>query len=230
MNKRLLPLDLEKVKTHPIKSRKSKVKKEDFAHPIKDEVSFSNFFSSVPNILAGNKIREIVSRWVEANLQQKIISFGMGAHVIKVGLGPLIVDLMEKGYISHVALNGAGIIHDVEIAFQGETSEEVEEVIHSGKFGMAEETGQFINDAIVKGVKKGWGLGESVGRKIQEENLPFKNFSILYSGIISNIPVTVHVALGTDIIHMHPDCNPEAIGRTTHDDFRLFGSVIAGLE
>jgi hypothetical protein len=230
VNKKFTPLDLEGVKTHPLKLRKSKVKKEAFAHLIKDKDSFSNFFSSLPNILAGAEIREIISRWVEAKLKQKIISFGMGAHVIKVGLTPLIVDLMKRGGLSHVALNGAGIIHDVEIAIQGETSEGVEEEISSGKFGMAEETAKFINGAIVEGTKYGWGLGEAVGRKIKKENLPFKDLSILYSGTHFNIPVTVHVALGTDIIHMHPSCNPESVGRSTHQDFRLFASVIGRLE
>ncbi len=154
----------------------------------------------------------------------------MGAHVIKVGLNPVVIDLMERGIITAVAMNGAGIIHDFEIAMTGRTSEDVSVSIGNGAFGMARETCDFLCDAIKRAGEKSQGLGEAVGLAILEKNLPFMDKSILAAGARLGIPVTVHVAIGTDIIHMHPGFDPEAAGGASHRDFKIFASVVATLE
>jgi hypothetical protein len=154
----------------------------------------------------------------------------MGAHVIKVGLNPIIIDLMERGFISGVAMNGAGIIHDVEIAMVGRTSEDVAAALDGGKFGMAKETCTFLGEAILSNHKQSIGLGEAVGRSILDKGLPLKENSILAAGSRLGIPVTVHVAIGTDILHMHPAFDPQAAGAATHLDFRLFASMVAALD
>jgi hypothetical protein len=153
----------------------------------------------------------------------------MGAHVIKVGLSPLVIHLMEQGYVSALALNGAGIIHDFELALVGQTSEEVEEGLESGQFGMAEETGSLLNRAIQEGVERGMGIGEAVGAFLDEHQPQFIKASLLWTGYRLSIPVTVHVAIGTDIIHMHPRASGEAIGKGSHLDFRLFAAMVAKL-
>ncbi len=154
----------------------------------------------------------------------------MGAHVIKVGLNPVVIDLMERGIITAVAMNGAGIIHDSELAMAGQTSEDVSASIGNGSFGMAHEINSFLSDAIHKAGQKSSGLGETIGLAMIEGNLPFLDQSILAAGARLGIPVTVHVAFGTDIIHMHPGFDPNAAGAATHIDFRTFASVIATLE
>jgi len=154
----------------------------------------------------------------------------MGAHVIKVGLAPLVIDLMRRGVISAVAMNGAGVVHDFELAYLGSTSEDVDKEICSGSFGMAEETGKFINNAIKKGAKAKKGLGESVGALIENSRYPYKDLSILAAGVRYGVPVTVHVAVGTDIVHIHPSMDGEATGKTSLRDFKVFSSVVSTLE
>ena len=154
----------------------------------------------------------------------------MGAHVIKVGLNPVVIDLMQRGVITAVAMNGAGIIHDLEVAMTGQTSEDVAASIGNGSFGMARETGIFLSDAIKRAGRESIGLGEAVGRSIIDQDLTFKGQSILAAGTRLGIPITVHVAIGTDIIHMHPDFDPKEAGGATHRDFRTFVSVISKLE
>jgi hypothetical protein len=186
--------------------------------------------ADLPDILAGRDLKELVARLKLARDSGRAILWGLGAHVIKVGLSPLLVDLMERGYVQGIALNGAGIIHDFEMAVAGQTSEEVAEGLGAGKFGMAEETGAELNRAINEGVAAGLGLGESVGAFLDKLAPPHQNLSLLANAYRLAIPVTVHVAVGTDIIHMHPQASGEAIGKGSLTDFRLFASLARGLD
>ena len=224
------PIDLSRVKTYSISKRTSKVLTSDFASTWKKGGQFSDFINTLPNILAGSHIRSVIDAVVFAFENKKTVVFGMGAHVIKSGLSPIVIDLMERGIVTAVAMNGAGIIHDFEIAMTGRTSEDVAASITDGTFGMVRETCSFINSAISAAGRQGRGLGESVGMSIVDMNLPFTDKSILAAGIRCNVPVTVHVAIGTDIIHMHPDFDPKSAGQASHRDFRTFASIIASLE
>lgn len=230
MPNRFKPIDLSAVKTYSISKRKSKVTKSDFASTWKKGGLFSDFIEKLPNILAGSDIKSVIEAVAVAFKKRKTVVFGMGAHVIKSGLSPVIIDLMERGIITAVAMNGAGIIHDFEIAMAGQTSEDVDSSITDGTFGMARETCSSINSAIKTAGRKGRGLGESVGMSIIDMDLPFAEKSILAAGIRFNVPVTVHVAIGTDIIHMHPDFDPESAGQATYRDFKVFASIIGSLE
>lgn len=223
------PMDLRGVKTYPLAERKSKVGVADFAevHNVGD--SFLSFLDSLPNILAGEVLRGLVGEIERARSLSKPILWGLGAHVLKVGLSRVLIDLMEKGFLSGLAMNGAGIIHDFELALVGQTSEDVGEALPSGQFGMARETGEELNRAIVDGDRDGLGLGASVGRHIRESHPAHEDLSLLAAASRLDLPATVHVALGTDIIHMHPGCDPAAIGRTSHLDFRTFASEVGSL-
>ncbi len=223
-------LSLEGVKTSSIKGRKSLVSVHGFARPIPAQSSFKSFLYSLPDFLAAKDFREVVGRIGKAYRNGKPVILGMGAHPIKVGLSPLIVRLMERGILQAVAMNGAGIIHDFEIAFVGKTSEEVSSRIGRGAFGMVEETGQMVNEAINEGWRKGWGIGRSVGEMILRSKFPHRKMSITAAGAKLGIPVTVHVAIGTDILHMHPQARGEAIGGGSYRDFRLFATVVSKLE
>ncbi|MDO9567497.1 MAG: deoxyhypusine synthase family protein [Candidatus Desulfaltia sp.] len=225
-----IPIDLTNLKTYPLANRKSKVSADDFAKKWTKGLSFNDFLDSLPNILAGSNIKEIISSIVTAHKMDKTIVLAMGAHVIKVGLNPVVIDLMERGVINAVAMNGAGIIHDFEIAMTGRTSEDVAAAIGDGSFGMASETCDFLSKAITMAGKQSKGLGEAVGISIIEKNLPFMDKSILAAGARLGIPVTVHVAIGTDIIHMHPGFDAEAAGGASHRDFRILASVISGMD
>lgn len=226
----LSPLSLARVRTTSIKDKKSLVDWRDFAQPIKPSASFPEFLNSLPNILAAREFREVIARLKKAYQRKKLIILGMGAHPIKVGLNPLIINLMEKGVLQGVAMNGAGIIHDFEIAYAGRTSEDVAAEIRHGSFGMTAETGQMLNLAIKEGWNKGWGIGYAVGEMILRQKFPFGRKSITAAGVRLGIPVTVHVGIGTDIIHMHPEAQGEAIGAGSHFDFRLFARLVANLE
>lgn len=224
------PVSSSKLKTYSIKDRKSKVNVHDFAKPIKPDDTFNDFLNSLPNILAAQNLKEIASKIVDAHKNDKTVIVGIGAHVIKVGLSPVIIDLMEMGVINAVAMNGACIVHDFESAYAGMTSEDVDAEIGKGEFGMAEETGKLLNGAIKNGVKKGWGIGKSVGEMINKSKYPYKDLSILAAGARLDIPVTVHVAIGTDIIHIHPQMDGKTTGEGSHRDFKLFAGVVANLE
>jgi len=226
----VVPLDLGKLETYPLASRKSKVSAEQIGKPPSSEGSFREFWEGLPDILAGRDLRELVSRMKRARESERAILWGLGAHVIKVGLSPILVDLLERGYVQGIALNGAGIIHDFEMALVGETSEEVAEGLGAGKFGMAEETGALLNRAINEGVEAGLGLGESIGVFLARLAPPHQKLSLLSNAYRLGIPVTVHVAVGTDIIHMHPQASGEAIGKGSLVDFRLFASLARGLD
>lgn len=223
------PLDLEGLDTYPLASRESKVGHEQLGKPVERDASFRDFWNGLPDILAARDLRELVTRMREARTRKRALVWGLGAHVIKVGLSPVLIDLLKGGYLSALALNGAGIIHDFELAMVGQTSEEVADGLGEGKFGMAEETGSLLNEAIRAGVAGGVGLGEAVGALLDGENPPYKEMSLLWNAYRLAIPVTVHVAVGTDIIHMHPQASGDAIGRTSLHDFKLFAAVVRGL-
>jgi len=224
------PIDLSRLTTYPLRGRISKVSCVDFAKAWKKGARFKDFLSGLPNILAGRDIQKVISKIVTAYENKRRVILGIGAHVIKVGLNPIVVDLMERGIISAVAMNGAGIIHDLELAITGRTSEDVATSLKDGTFGMARETGAFLGDAIRKAGDMSIGLGEAVGQCIADENFPYRDQSILATGYRMGTPVTVHIAIGTDIIHLHPDFNPSAAGSASHRDFRIFASIIADLE
>ena len=222
--------DLSKIKTIPLCARKCKVAISDFAKPLKKGSSFSSFYQSLPDILAGQNFHNLVNAIVKAAKRRKMVILMMGAHVIKCGLSPLVIDLMKRGVIRAVALNGAGMIHDTEIAMIGRTSEDVGETILDGSFGMAKETAYFINDGINSAYQKGYGIGEAVGAKILRQKLPHRDMSILAAGHELGVPVTIHVAIGTDIIHQHPSANGAAIGEGSLLDFKTFIYSVARLE
>jgi len=224
------PISLKNIKTYPLKKRQSKVSVRDFGSSWTAGKKMDLWLESLPNILAGNDLRKLVDRLTMAVKEKKTIIIAMGAHTIKVGLSPVILDLMERGIITGIAMNGAGIIHDLEVAMVGATSEDVDNELSDGKFGMAEDTGEFLNSAIREGAKRGSGLGDSVGSSILKASFPYSKFSLLAGAARMNIPVTVHVAIGTDIIHFHPSADGSAIGKASHLDFRIFASLISQLD
>jgi len=226
----LKPLALHKVKTYPLAKRYSKVKLGESARPWRPGGAMTDFLAGLPDILAAKALREVTDSIVKARLAGKAVVVGMGAHPTKVGLNPVLVDLMERRVITALALTGAVIIHDFELAWLGRTSEEVDTEINTGRFGMAEETGRLLNEAITRGVRKGLGIGEALGTWVEERRLPNRKTSLLAASVRLGIPVTVHVAIGTDIIHMHPAMDGAAVGEGTLRDFRTFAAVVAGLE
>jgi hypothetical protein len=222
--------DLSGVKTYPLRSRESKVGLAQFATPFKKGSGVDGLVKSLPGILAARDFKEVVDAIVTARRDGRAIIWGLGAHVLKTGLSPVLVDLMERGYISAIATNGAGIIHDFEIALSGGTSEDVDATLGPGTFGMAEETGSQLNHAIVEGVLAGLGLGQSVGKFLDAAKPPFAQISIAATAWRLQIPLTVHVAIGTDIIHMHPQASGAAIGEASLRDFKYFVSCVSRLE
>jgi hypothetical protein len=222
-------IDTSKIKSYSIKGRESKVRVKDFSKPHQKGGSFQDFFSSLPNILAARHFKEVAASVVQARRDKRPVMLGMGAHSIKVGLNPVIIDLMERGIVTSLSLNGAGIIHDFELALIGQTSEDVDKEILSGAFGMAEETGSMLNHA-VSSAGKDEGIGAAVGRMIQAGDFPYKNMSLLAAGQRLGVPVTVHIAIGTDIIHMHPSFDGRATGEAAHRDFLTFCSLVSELE
>jgi hypothetical protein len=224
------PISLEWIKTYPLKDRSSKVCVDDFGRPWRPGGDMKDWLRSLPRILAGNEIGQLADSIVKAARSGKMILLGMGAHAVKVGLSPIIIDLMERGVIKGIAMNGAGIIHDSETAMAGKTSEDVSARLGDGTFGMAEETGRFLNEAIIEGARREQGMGTAVGAMLKREDFPYNRFSILARAFDLEIPVTVHVAIGTDIIHFHPNADGAAIGRTSHMDFRIFADLVSRLE
>jgi len=222
-------IDLKKIKTYPVSSRQSKVRIADFAKPVKPVGGFGGFINGLPDILAGKDLKELVSLIVKAKKSGKPVVWMFGAHVIKCGLNPLIIQLMERGYINAIALNGAGVIHDFEIAYAGKTSEDVAANIQDGSFGMAAETGRIVNQTVSEGNRQGLGIGESMGKMIAGKTCRYHKQSILAQAYKNDIPVTVHVAIGTDIIYQHPYCDGAAWGEASYRDFLKFAGVIAGI-
>jgi len=212
-------INIHKVKTYSIKKRYSKVEIGDFAKAPAKGRSFAQFYKSLPYILKGKDFSAIVEAIVKAHKKKKAIIFMCGAHVIKCGLNPILIELLKRKIITCLALNGACAIHDFEIAFQGKTSEDVGENLKHGKFGMAKETADFINDAVNEGVLEGLGFGYALARKIASAKLPYKNLSLLYNAYKYKVPVCVHVAIGTDIIHQHVSFNGARTGEGSLRDF-----------
>jgi hypothetical protein len=221
--------DLSRVHTYPLASRVSKARVEDFGRPVTRNASFRAWFDSLPAILGARDIRRVAGAIVQAKRRSGGILWGLGAHVIKTGVSPVLIDLMERGYVSALALNGAGIIHDFEVALSGATSEDVDDALGPGRFGMAEETGRLLNEAIRRGADEKLGFGQSVARWLAEQNPAHGSSSLVVTAHRLGIPVTVHVAIGTDIIHMHPAASGAAIGDTSLRDFRYLTSVVARL-
>lgn len=222
--------DLSGVRTYPLASRKSKVQAVDFAKPYKPGSGVRALVDGLPAILGAADFTAVVAAIRSAKTAERGIVWGLGAHVLKTGLSPVLVGLMEQGYVSAIALNGAGVIHDFEIALAGATSEDVDEALGPGRFGMAEETGRLLNKAINAGVARGLGLGQAVSSYLAAERPPYASLSVIASAARLDIPVTVHVAIGTDIIHMHPDASGAALGEGSLRDFRYFVSSVARLE
>ncbi|MBI5056037.1 MAG: hypothetical protein HZB61_05410 [Nitrospirae bacterium] len=228
MNK-YIPLSLEKITTCRLKRRKSKVRLNKIGRPFGGG-SFKDFLDTLPDILAAGDFKSVVNAIIKARKKDKPVVLGMGAHPIKVGLSPLIIDLMEKRLITAIAMNGACIVHDFELSLMGQTSEDVDVELCRGTFGMAEETGAELNKAIKDGVKKGLGIGKAVGEYILKSSAAYRKLSILAAAARLDVPATVHVAIGTDIIHMHPEADGASIGEGSMRDFKLFSSVVAGLK
>jgi hypothetical protein len=222
--------DLSGVTTYPLKSRASKARVEDFARPVTPGGSIADFVASVPRMLAAADFQAVIGAIHGAKRDEAGVVWGLGAHVIKTGLGPVLVDLMERGFVSAIATNGASVIHDFEVALAGATSEDVDEALGPGRFGMAEETGHLLNRAITDGVGAGLGIGQAVTAFLAAKQPQYAKQSVLCAAARLNIPVTVHVAIGTDIIHMHPAASGAALGEGSLRDFRYFVSNVARLE
>ena len=212
-------VDFSKIKTIPLSQRYNKVTLNDII-PLENDIP----------VLENKDLRELAGRVVDAYKAKKQIIVTIGAHTIKVGLSLILIDLMKKGIIKHLAMNGATTVHDFEISYQGATSEDVAKNIEDGTFGMADETGYFLNKAMKEGADANIGCGKAIGKKIVESDLRFVDYSILAAAYKHNVPATVHIAIGTDIIHQHPSCSGVAIGKTSYEDFKIFTDSVSKLE
>jgi hypothetical protein len=226
----LNPLELGKVKTYPLASRSSKVKLADFARPVEAEASLSQFLDSFPDVLAVQSLRKIAERMQRARESGKPIIWGIGGHVIKTGLAPLLIDLMKRGYVSAIAANGSVLVHDAEIAMIGSTSEDVDATLSEGVFGGADETGQLLNLAAREGAADQIGLGEAVGRKLRAMNPAHEQYSLLCAAYETKTPFTIHLTIGGDIAHFHPTADGASLGATTHTDFRLLAELVRRMD
>ena len=229
MKMRYEDFDLSAVRTYPLASRKSKAHAADFAKPFTPGAGMRAWIDGLPNILGASDLKRVLEALRGARASGAGLLWGIGAHVVKVGLGPVLIDLMERGFVSAVATNGAGVIHDFEVALAGSTSEEVEEALGPGRFGMADETARLLNGAINDGVARGLGIGQAVGRWLQTGDVPHRELSVLAAAARLDVPVTVHIGIGTDIIHMHPAASGAALGEGSLRDFRYFTSNVARL-
>lgn len=226
----LHPLDLENVRTYPLQTRPSKVNLSDFAKPLTEDSSLQDFLAGLPNVLAVQSIRQIASRIRRAQQLNKPIIWGLGGHVIKTGLAPLLIDLMGRGYVTAIAANGSVLVHDSEIAMVGSTSEDVDATLSVGAFGGAEETGNLLNSSAADAAKEGIGLGEAVGRTLVAQNPKHGDYSLLCNAYKSRIPFTVHLTVGGDIAHFHPKADGAALGATSHTDFRLLSELVKRMD
>ncbi len=221
--------DLSGIATYPLSTRKSKAHAADFARPYQPGGGVAGLLASMPDLLAAADFKAVVAAVRSAREGDRGILWGVGAHVVKTGLGPVIVDLMERGFVSAIATNGAGIIHDFELALSGATSEEVDESLGPGRFGMAEETGTLLNAAINEGVRRGLGVGQAVGHWLLESEPAHERLSVVAAAARLGVPVTVHIGIGTDVIHMHPAASGAALGEGSLRDFRYFVANVARL-
>jgi hypothetical protein len=227
----LRPLKLDQVRTYALASRRSKVSVQDFAHAVRSGASVKALLDSMPRILAGEDFRAVVRAIRRARKKRKPIIWGLGGHVIKCGLAPVLIDLMRRGFLTAAAMNGSAMIHDFEIGLVGSTSEDVPAVLGCGQFGMAEETGRYIHQAIVEGDQEQLGIGEAVGRCLaRHRDARFRKYSLLAAAYTERAPVTVHVAIGTDIIHNHPAIDARALGAATHRDFLLLAALVKDMD
>ena len=221
------PVDLKHVRMIPLRERANKVDLRRFAKPPRKGQTCAAFLDSLPRILFGQDVREVVNAIVLARKNQRPVIAGLGAHVIKCGLGPVLIDLMERGIITAVAMNGSAAIHDFELALIGETSEDVAAGLHDGSFGMVEETGKWMNRGINRVLEQpGRGMGALLAEALEEAGAPFPQYSLLAAARRLGLPLTVHVAVGTDIIHMHPSANGAALGQASFNDFLIFSAAV----
>lgn len=222
----LKPVNLDEVHTYPLSSRPSKVTVTDFAKSVNEESSLGDYLNSLPNILAVQNLRELALRIHRARRLGKPIIWGIGGHVIKTGLAPVIVDLMNRGFVSAIAANGSVLVHDAEIAMVGSTSEDVDATLGEGVFGGAEETGKLLNEAARAGAKDGLGLGEAMGRAVLAVTLQHESVSLLCAAYKARLPFTAHLTIGGDIAHFHPQADGAALGATSHTDFCLLAELV----
>lgn len=220
------PIDFEKINTYELASRPSKVTVKDFSEPVGADDSIGSFLEKLPNILAVRHLREIAGQIRRARQLNKPIVWGIGGHVVKTGLAPVLIDLLRQGYVSAIAANGSVLVHDTEIAMVGFTSEDVDASLGKGDFGAARETGEILNEAAKSGATDEIGLGEAMGRAVSALNPPNAGVSILCQAYQNKIPFTAHLAIGADIGHFHASSDGAALGKTSHTDFRLFCSIV----
>ena len=230
MKKSRKPVDMSSITTYPLRERINKTSIHDFATLPEVDINLSPFLASLPKILKAQDFLSLVDDIVAAYRNKKPVIVMMGGHVIKCGLSPLLIELVKQGVITGFAFNGASSIHDFEIALIGETSEDVSAYLQTGKFGMWEETGQLMNTAIQRAADTGIGIGEALGKQLIEMDAPYNTYSLLAAGVQNDVPITVHVAIGTDIIHQHPSANGAAIGAASFTDFQLLTALVTDLE
>jgi deoxyhypusine synthase len=230
LSRRTPTIDRSRVRTQPARRRASLVKKRDEARPIEVGATVSDLLDSLPGVLGAADLKDAISAWAKAWHRDRLVLFGFGAHLIKVGLAPIVVDLMERGAIGGLMMNGAGCVHDLELSMMGKTSEDVGQALDAGEFGMAKETAERLNGAIAAGRDDGLGMGAAIGRDIASSKDRHRDRSVLGSAWRLEIPVTVHAAIGTDIHHMHPSADGAAIGETSYRDFEKLTSLVAALQ
>lgn len=224
------PIDFGGLRTYPLASRPSKVSLSDFVRPVEPGASVSGFLDSLPRLLAADALRAVADAVVEARAKKKPVIFGFGGHVIKVGLAPVLIQLMQRGFVTSFATTGSGVIHDFEIALVGSTSEDVDASLPSGQFGMAEETGRMINEAIDRAAHEGLGIGEAVGRALGAMRPPHTGHSLLCAAFQARVPVTVHITIGADITQIHPAARGAAMGEASYRDFKLFCTLVREMD
>jgi hypothetical protein len=225
----LRPLGLAEVNTYSLLERPSKVTVTDFAHALSADSSLADFLKTLPNILAAGSLREIAAQIRRARELQKPVIWGIGGHVVKTGLAPIIIDLMKRGFVNAIAANGSVLVHDAEIALAGSTSEDVDATLGAGAFGAAEETGQLLNEAARDGARDTIGLGEAMGRALLALAPKHSDYSLLCAAYNARVPFTAHVTIGADIAHFHPNADGASLGATTHTDFRLLAELVRRL-
>ena len=226
----LNPISLDQVSTYPLASRQSKVTVADFAKPVTEDSSLDDYLASLPDILAVQTLRDLATQIRRARNLHKPIIWGIGGHVIKTGLGPIMIDLMRRGFITAIAANGSVLVHDAEIALVGSTSEDVDATLGAGGFGGAEETGRLLNEAARDGAKEGIGLGEAVGRALLALKPKHHGASLLCAAYEARVPFTAHVTIGSDIGHFHPSADGAALGAASHTDFRLLVELVRRMD
>jgi len=226
----LPPISLDEVSTYPLASRPSKVTVEDFGAPVTKDSSLSDYLDSLPNILAVQSLRDLTARMRRAHAASKPIIWGLGGHVVKTGLAPVILDLMRRGFVTAIAGNGSVLVHDAEIAMVGSTSEDVDATLGAGAFGGAEETGRLLNGAAREGAREGLGFGEALGRALLALKPRHENLSLLCAAYKARVPFTAHVTIGGDIAHFHKTVDGAALGTTSHTDFRLLAEIVRRMD